>query len=1066
MKQKSFKFKQKKMLVCGCLAMASIGLFPITVSATIPPAPEVQGVSHQVRKVKGTVIDDTGQPLIGVSVVISGTKKGTTTNMDGAFTIDVKSTDYLDFTYIGMQKQTVKVGDKKIINITMKSDDNALGEVTVVAFAKQKKESVVASITTIKPNELHVPSSNLTTAFAGRIAGIISYQRSGEPGQDNASFFVRGVTTFGYGNSPLILIDGVEMSSSDLARLNTDDIESFSIMKDANATALYGARGANGVIYVKTKEGKSGQTKVNFRAEGTISTAARDLELSDPVTYMRMYNEATQARDPFAILPFTTKKIEMTEKGTDPILYPTVDWRNFMFKKNTFNQRYNLNISGGGEKVQYYVAGQYSNDTGIMKDDKYNNFNNNININRYAVRSNTTMNFGKYTKATVRVSATFNDYKGPLNSGTDYYQMSLKASPVLFLPFYEKDESHKYAKHVLFGNYEKNALYLNPYARMVQGFKESKESTIVAQIELDQDFKFLLDGLKAHFMANFNRYSFFDSRRSIVPYYYQAARTGKGDLVLTGLNDETGREYLDYSGGDKSVSSSSYMEAQLSYAKTFGKIHDVSGMLVFTRRESLAPAGELQNALPHRNEGLSGRFTYGYDKKYFAEFNFGYNGSERFDKTHRFGFFPAIGLGYLISNEKFYPKSLKNVISMMKLKYTWGKVGNDNIGDSNDRFFYLSKVNPSNDGMGYTFGSDFNYHRAGVSISRYADPNITWEVATKQNWGIELTLFEDKVNIQADYYNEKRKKILMNRSYIPTTMGLQAAVRSNVGEASGSGFEFSIDTNNYITKDWWISSRCNFTYALGRFEKFEEPDYSATPWLAHKGQFISQNWGYIAERLFIDQYEVDNSPKQTFSTYGPGDIKYKDINGDGIINEKDRVPIGYPMSPKIIYGFGFSTGYKGFDLSAFFQGSACSSFWIDPVATAPFLETGDADYLSGTKHPNALMQVWADNHWTKENQNSYALCPKLSDQPVINNAQTSTWFMRDGSFLRFKTLEIGYTIPKKITQKIGVGSFRLYLSGNNLACWSKFKLWDPEMAGNGLGYPVQRVYNIGLNLNF
>src|SRR5574344_481267 len=309
MKQKSFKFKQKKMLVCGCLAMASIGLFPITVSATIPPAPEVQGVSHQVRKVKGTVIDDTGQPLIGVSVVISGTKKGTTTNMDGAFTIDVKSTDYLDFTYIGMQKQTVKVGDKKIINITMKSDDNALGEVTVVAFAKQKKESVVASITTIKPNELHVPSSNLTTAFAGRIAGIISYQRSGEPGQDNASFFVRGVTTFGYGNSPLILIDGVEMSSSDLARLNTDDIESFSIMKDANATALYGARGANGVIYVKTKEGKSGQTKVNFRAEGTISTAARDLELSDPVTYMRMYNEATQARDPFAILPFTTKKI-------------------------------------------------------------------------------------------------------------------------------------------------------------------------------------------------------------------------------------------------------------------------------------------------------------------------------------------------------------------------------------------------------------------------------------------------------------------------------------------------------------------------------------------------------------------------------------------------------------------------------------------------------------------------------------------------------------------------------------------------------------------------------------
>lgn len=1061
-------YRRSRLLLYGCLTVMSLGAMPENAfsASVVPSTYEVQ--QQQGRKVRGTVIDEMGQPLIGVSIRVQGGTTGVVTDMDGAFEIAVQANDRLEFTYIGMQSQTIKVGTQKIINVTMHEDSEALDEVTVVAFAKQKKESVVASVSTIKPTELKVPSSNLTTSFAGRIAGVISYQRSGEPGQDNADFFVRGVTTFGYGNKPLILIDGIEMSSTDLARLNTDDIESFSIMKDANATALYGARGANGVIYVKTKQGKAGKTKVNVRAEGTISAPSREIELADNVTYMRLYNEGVQNRDPFAALPFSTKKIELTARGDDPIAYPSVNWRDMLFKDYTFNQRYNMNISGGGEKVQYYIAGQYSKDTGILQSDKANNFDNNINLQTYAVRSNTTMDFGKYTKATVRVHATFNDYKGPLEGGADYYLMSLKASPVHFLPYYEKDESHKYSKHVMFGNYEKNALYLNPYAKMVSGFKESKESTIVAQIELEQDFAFILDGLKGRALANVNRYSYFDSRRSFVPFYYQATRTGDGDLYLIDLNEETGREYLDYSGGDKNVTSSMYFEGQLSYSKTFAKKHDVSGMLVYTMRESLTPASDLQNALPSRNMGLSGRFTYGFDTRYFAEFNFGYNGSERFDKNNRFGFFPAIGLGYMISNESFYPSGLKKVISNLKFKYTWGKVGNDQIGDVNDRFFYLSRVNPSDDGMGYTFGSDFNYSRPGVSISRYADPNICWEVATKQDWGIELTLFHDKVNIQADYFREKREKILMDRAFIPTTMGLQAAVRANVGEASGEGFEFSIDANHYINKDWWVSGRANFTYAVGRYEHYEEPDYSATPWLSHNGQKIGQVWGLVAERLFVDEYEVNNSPKQTFGDYGPGDIKYKDINGDFVIDEKDFVPIGYPTSPEIIYGFGFSTGYKGLDVSCFFQGSGRSSFWIDPWSTAPFIESGEDkySYLSGTKHPNALLKVWADNHWTRENQNSYALWPRMSDQAVNNNFQTSTWFMRDGTFLRFKTLEIGYTLPQRLTRKAGIEMLRFYVSGNNLACWSNFKLWDPEMAGNGLGYPIQRVYNVGVNIEF
>lgn len=1012
------------------------------------------------KRITGVVKDDVGEPLPGVAILVKGTPRGVTTDIDGSFTIDVKNSDVLVFSYLGMQEQEIPVVNKKTLNVIMKPKVDELEEVTVVAFAKQKKESVVASVSTVKPSELKIPSSNLTTALAGRVAGVISYQRSGEPGMDDADFFVRGVTTFGYGNSPLILIDGVEMTNSDLARLNTDDIESFSIMKDANATALYGARGANGVIYVKTKEGREGKTRVNFRAEGTISTPAQSIDIADPVTYMRMYNEATANRDPFAALPFSTKKIEMTERGTDPLAYPAVDWRKALFNENTFNQRYNISVSGGGEKVQYYVAGNYSKDSGILKRDKMNNFDNNININRYQVRSNTTMNFGKLTKATVRVNASFNDYSGPLDGGTKLYNMALKASPVLFHPYYAKTEEFKYVKHVMFGNYEKDNLYLNPYAQMVRGFKESKEATVAAQIELEQDFKFITEGLKGRAMVNTNRYSYFDSQREFVPYYYAGYRNLEGEFSLLPLNEDKGKDYLDYSGGDKKVSSSLYLEAQLSYAKKIAEEHDVSGMLVYQMRENMSPASTLQAALPGRNLGLSGRFTYGFRERYFAEFNFGYNGSERFDKNNRFGFFPAIGTGYIISKEKFYPESWKKVIDNLKFKYTWGKVGNDNIGDGSDRFFYLSEVALSDGGKGYNFGTDFEYNRPGVSIKRYADPNIKWEVATKQDIGIEFDLFKD-IRVQADYFWEKRENILMERAFIPSFMGLQAIPKANVGESSGKGFEFSIDANKSINKDWWISSRANFTYATGQFEKYEEPDYSATPWRFHAGQKLSQTWGLIAERLFVDRYEVDNSPKQTFGPYGPGDIKYKDLNDDGIIDDNDKAPIGFPTSPEIVYGFGISTGFKNFDISCFFQGSARSSFWINPTAggTAPFVGAE-----GGTS--NALLQVWADNHWTEENQNCFALWPKFSDQENKNNTQTSTWFMRDGSFLRLKTVEGGYTLPAKFSRKLGMESFRIYFSANNLFCFSKFDLWDPEMAGDGLGYPLQRVYNIGLNVQF
>mgnify|MGYP000755307463 FL=1 len=417
-----------------------------------------------------------------------------------------------------------------------------------------------------------------------------------------------------------------------------------------------------------------------------------------------------------------------------------------------------------------------------------------------------------------------------------------------------------------------------------------------------------------------------------------------------------------------------------------------------------------------------------------------------------------------MSNEKFW-KPLEKTINKLKWKFTYGLVGNDAIGDSNDRFFYLSNVNMNDENKGQDFGTNWGNHINGITVTRYANEVITWEKAKKMNIGIELGLF-NKLEIQADVFYEKRNSILMTRSYIPSTMGLTADVRANVGAASGKGIDMSVDYSHSINKDLWVTGRANFTYATSKYEKIEEPDYlgAGTPWRSQVGQKLSQQWGFIAERLFIDEADIANSPEQNFGgKLMAGDIKYKDVDKDGKITEADKVPIGYPTTPEITYGFGLSAGYKGWDLSAFFQGNARSSFWIDPNRISPFIDTDDDN---NTHSQNALLKVIADNHWSEANRNIYTFWPRLANESVPNNTQSSTWWMQDGSFMRLKSLELGYTLPERWTRKARISNVRIYLNGTNLLTFSKFKLWDPEMGGNGLGYPIQRVYNIGLSVNF
>ena len=1023
-------------------------------------------VLAQTKTIKGVIYEEeTGETMPGATVSVVGSTKGVMTDLDGSFELSgVKPTDKLKFECLGKETQILEVGSMTNFIVKLKNAANELDEVTIVAFGKQRKESTVAAITTVDVGTLKVPSSNLTTALAGNVAGVIAYQRSGEPGQDNADFFVRGITTFGANTSPLILIDNIELTSTDLARLQPDDIESFSIMKDATATALYGARGANGVIFVTTKRGQEGPAKIFARVETSISAPTDVVELADPVTYMKSYNEAISTRDPLGELMYTYDKIEQTGKpGANRLIYPANDWYDMLFKDFATSYRANVSARGGGKVATYYVSGAYTEDTGVLKVDKRNSFNNNIDDKNYTLRSNVDINVTPTTKLAVRLTGNFRDYQGPLNGGSDVYRQVMHSDPVLFPAYYPVDDEHVGIQHIMFGNYEDGS-YINPYANLVKGYKNYQRSQMIAAVQLEQDLKFITKGLSFMTLFNLTRLSEFTVNRQFNPYWYRLDRYDSytGEYHVNRIN-ENGTDYLTYSESGKTVKNTMYSETRLNYNRSFGK-HDVTGLLVFTASESLtANAGSLQLSLPSRNAGLSGRFTYGYDKRYFVEYNFGYNGSERFHKSHRWGFFPSAGLAWMMSNEKWF-KPLTKVVSNLKLRYSYGLVGNDNIGSSSNRFYYLSEMSMNNSGLGASFGETRNVSYNGIGVVRYANEAITWEKSYKSNYALELGLFK-KLDIIAEYFTEHRTDIFMQRADIPNTMGLQAAVYGNIGQARSKGIDIQADYKQAWASGLWASARANFTYSTGKYDVYEEPTYPES-YRQHAGRSIRQTWGYIAERLFVDDEDAANSPSQAAfgSQYGGGDIKYTDVNGDGVITNADMVPIGYPTSPEIIYGFGVSLGHKGFDFSVFFQGLGRESFWIDATSaystkynkygTAPFVNNGQ------------LLKAYSDSHWSEDNRDIYALYPRYSAYENHNNTQVSTWWMRDGSFVRLKQMEFGYTLPQKLTNKIHIDNLRVYFQGNNLLCWSKFKLWDPELAGEGFNYPIQRTFNIGVNVTF
>ena len=990
------------------------------------------------RTVTGTVVDaENGDPVIGATVVVKGQKDGVITDLDGNFTIAISgSKAQLEFSYIGYRKKTVDVGDLGVINVKMESDNQLLSEVVVVGAGTQKKVSVTGSITSVKGLELKAPSSSLTT---GKLAGVISMTSTGEPGAAS-EFYIRGVSTFGGRATPLILLDDVEISTADLNNIPAETIESFSILKDASATAIYGARGANGVMLITTKTGKENEkTRINVTVENSFNKPMNFPDFVNGATWMEMYNEAQLTRNPGATPKYSQLDIDNTRNQVNPYIYPDVQWKDVIFKNMNMNQRANVNISGGGSKASYYMSLQANHDTGLLDTKKVYSYNNNINNWGYNFQNNISYKITSTTKIDLHMNAQIRNKKGPNYSTSDLFAQMLYCNPINFpvtLPAQPGDT------HIRFGNaiWTGSSVRTNPYAYMLSSFKEYNENTLNTSLKINQKLDFVTKGLSVQAMVNWKNWASSSYNRTIEPYYYGIKGGSYNPSNPTDYEIErlgtSGTDYLKTSDISKASDQTFYLDARVNYDRQFN-LHHVTGMLMYMQREYRS------SVLPERNQGFSGRFTYDYGQRYLVELNFGYNGTERLAKKERFEFFPAVSLGWVISNEKFFEPMTK-YIDNLKIRGSYGLVGSDETGLSAgaQHFLYIDQVSLNN--IGFTTGVDMNYTLYGPLVTNYAVVNGGWERVKKLDIGIDLELFR-QLTITADYFNEKRYNILLHREAWPESLGYYTAKPwSNKGKVDNWGIELSVNWRKEFTKDLYVDFRGNFTYTENKYVNLDEPVYPYV-WKTSTGKPLSRTTGYIAQGLFSSQEEIDNSPTQNLgSTVKPGDIKYRDVNGDGKIDGSDQVMISpYGTTPRIQYGLGMNVTYKKFDFGVFFNGSAKRTIMISGIS--PF---GQSDYN--------VMQFIADDYWSESNPNPNAKYPRLglTSSQTANNTVASTYWMRNGNFIRFKTLELGYKF------KYG----RVYLNGDNIAVFSPFKLWDPELSWNA--YPLQRTFNIGVQLNF
>lgn len=1033
--------KHSKKLFSLCLvAMALSGATdPVFADSADKTGREVMTTYQQKkgRTVTGTITDAVdGSPLIGVNIKLKGTTTGVISDIDGNYSIEVDSRkSILIFSYIGYKTREVPVEDLGVINVKLTSDNELLDEVVIVGSGTQKKVSVTGAISSVKGAALKAPSSSLTSSLAGRLAGVMVNTTSGEPGSAS-EFYIRGISTFGGRKTPLILLDDVEISSTDLNNIPAETIESFSILKDASATAIYGSRGANGVMLVTTKSGQENtKTQINVTVENSFQSMMNFPKFVDGATWMELYNEGQRNRGATSLM-YSQERIDNTRNKVNPYVYPDVNWRDLLFKDMAMSQRANVNLQGGGSRVSYYMSLNVNHDSGLLDSPQIYSFNNNINNLSYNFQNNLQVKVTPTTKIRLNMNAQIQNRKGPNYKTQDLFIMTHTANPIFFpatLPAQKGD------KHMRFGNaiLSNATLRTNPYAHMASSFKQVDENMMHTTMRIDQTLDFVTKGLSANALIHFKNTSSQAFTRSIEPYYYRITKwtpgTDQYDMERLGTS---GTEYIYTSDISRYTERTITMQFQLDYKRQFG-MHNVGGMLMYMQRDFK------RDVLPNRNQGFSGRFTYDYGQRYLAEFNFGYNGTERLARADRFEFFPAMSLGWVISNEAFF-EPLRDKVDNLKVRASFGEVGSDDL-DYPTNFVYIDQV--SLDKIGWTTGDNFNTYKVGPQLERYAVQNACWERSQKLDVGIDITLFRNW-NIIFDYFHEKRYNILMMRAAWPNMIGFSNALPySPIGEMSNQGYEVSTSYSTQIGKNLTIDFRGNFTYTKNKYVYIDEI-WHEYPWQIKTGRPLSYQYGYVAEGLFGSQEEINNHAKQELgSTPMPGDIKYRDLNGDGVINSYDQAFISeLGKDPRIQYGFGVNLTYKKWDLGVFFNGSAMRKINMN--------KDGGVHPFGAESHN--VFQYVAENRWTEENQNPHAQYPRLgiTNSETDNNRQNSTYWLRNGNFLRFKQLEVGYTF------KYG----RVYLTGDNIAVFSPFKEWDPEL--EWYKYPLQRTFNIGLQLNF
>lgn len=1019
------------------------------------------------KTVSGNVKDQNGVPIIGATVMVKGTVNGVMTDVDGNYSINVREGETLEFRILGYDIYEQVVGKNSVVNAILNETNINLDDVVVIGYGQQKKESLVSSVNTIKPADVVVPTRSLSNAIAGQVAGVIAIQRSGEPGNDDASFWIRGQSSYMGGTSPLVLVDGIPRNMNDI---DVDEIETFTVLKDAAATAVYGSEGANGVVLITSKRGRAQKTQVNFNAQYSIATPTRMPELMPSYEYLDMWNEATwnDAGNPDMAIyekPYPDDVLALYRSGEDTDLYPNSIWTD-MLSKTTQNQRYTINFRGGNERTRFFASGAYYSEDGIFKSNPLDDYDANIGLERYNLRSNIDMDITSTTKLSIDLSGQYKTKNNPGNTSDQIFK-HIVLFPTHLVPFLWSDGSAAVCETDADGRY-------NPYNLLnYSGYSKTWQAALQTKVTLRQELDFITKGLSAQGSVSFDADFSSVMKRSASPdKYFVSGRDESGNLVKT-LKAE-GSPLGDVSGTSGAGTKKIYIEAQINYARTFGK-HDVTAVAVYNQKETQYQSSTSYSGLallPYRKQNAVARATYSYDGRYVVEASFGATGSENFAAGNRWGIFPAAGLAWNLHSEKFMVKAL-NIVNKFRVRASYGITGNDNTGS--DRFVYRELL--TNDGNKYVglnpgSGGGPTNNMGAIYENTFAAPNISWELEKKSNVGLDIGLFRGRIDITADYFFNRREDILIQRVTIPTASGFRENPWQNFGVTTNEGFDASI-TLKHSVGDWNFSARGNITYAKNTIvEKDEIPQ--AYPWLEQTGTSIGVNKIYVADGLFSNNdFYINQRPDGSYSytlkegipTYDPqvkpGDIKYKDLNGDGQINDMDQTYYSgiYPNNPQIVYGFGLNIEWKGLYAGVFFQGVAKASTNLK-ANTNYFVP-----FALGKDQSSARAE--AANHWSADNPNNFdVLYPRLHTNNYANNTLNSTWWYRNASFLRLKNVELGYQFESNLLKKIRVENLRIYVQGANVHVWDHIKLWDPEIGNSGARYPLTSTWTFGLDITF